>query len=196
MTMEAPVSQGRLIWRRFRRHRLGMAGLIVTGLIYVVALFVEILAPHGPREYTASAAGHPPQAIQWRLEGAFQPHVLGTRASIDYTTGLRSFEPDPGQVIRLGLWVRGDPYRLWGLIPGDRHLFGPVDPAQRVYLVGADRLGRDVLSRTIHATRVSMTIGLVGVALSLALGLLIGGISGYFGGWIDVGIQRLIEFLQ
>ena len=194
--MPDTVSHRQLVWRRFRRHRLGMAGLIVTALIYLVALFVEILAPHGPREYTARLAFHPPQKIHWRLDAAWAPHVLGHKATVDYNTGLRTFEEDPAQVIRLGLWVRGDAYKLWGVIPGDRHLIGPVNPRDRVFIAGADRLGRDVFSRTVHATRVSMTIGLVGVALSLVLGLLIGGISGYFGGWIDVGIQRLIEFLQ
>lgn len=194
--MEAAISHRRLIWRRFRRHRLGMIGLVVTGLIYVLALFVELIAPHGPRDYVAGDVFHPPQAIRWVHDGVFAPHVLKHRSTVDYDTGQRVFIADPEAVVPLGFWVRGDAYRLWGLIPGDRHLFGPVNPGSRIYLAGADRLGRDVFSRTIHATRVSMTIGLVGVALSLALGLLIGGISGYCGGWIDVGIQRLIEFLQ
>ena len=82
------------------------------------------------------------------------------------------------------------------MVEFDRHLFGPIKKSDRVYFFGADRLGRDVLSRTIHATRVSMTIGLVGVALSLILGIMIGGISGFFGGFIDLGIQRIIEILQ
>ncbi len=194
--MQAAVSHRALIWRRFRRHRLGMAGLAVTAAIYLVALFVEVIAPHGTRDYTARDAFHPPQAIHWFHEGRFAPHVLGHRGTVDYNTGLRTFTPQPDDIVRLGLWVKGDDYRLWGLIPGDRHLFGPVDPRDRVYFAGADRLGRDVFSRTVYATRVSMTIGLVGVALSLVLGLVIGGVSGYFGGWIDVGIQRLIEFLQ
>ena len=193
---DAVLSHRQLIWRRFRRHRLGMVGLVVTLLIYAIALLVEVLAPHGPKDYVAQHVFHPPQKIYWMQDGRFAPHVLGHNSTVDYNTGQRVFEEDPAKVIPLGIWVRGDTYKLWGVIPGDRHLFGPVDPEARVYFAGADRLGRDVLSRTIHATRVSMTIGLVGVALSLALGLLIGGISGYFGGWIDVGIQRVIEFLQ
>lgn len=194
--MDASVSQRALIWRRFSRHRLGMIGLVVTAAIYAVALFVEILAPHAPSTYQARHVFHPPQTVYWTQEGRFAPHVLGHKSTIDYNSGQRIFEADPDDVIPLGIWVRGDPYDLWGLFEMDRHLIGPKDPAKRMYFAGADRLGRDVLSRTIHATRVSMTIGLVGVALSLGLGLLIGGVSGYFGGWIDVGIQRLIEFLQ
>ena len=194
--MEHHLSYRRLVWLRFRRHRLGMIGLIATAFIYAVALFVELLAPHTPQSYVAGDVFHPPQRIHWMHDGAFAPHVLGTASTIDYNSGQRIFTEDPEDIIRLGLWVRGDSYEFWGLFEGDRHLLGPVDPEARIYLAGADRLGRDVLSRTIYATRVSMTIGLVGVALSLALGLLIGGVSGYFGGWIDVGIQRLIEFLQ
>ena len=194
--MEAALSQRQLIWRRFRRHRLGMVGMVVTGLIYAVALFVEVLAPHSPRDYVARDVFHPPHKIYWIQDGRFAPHVLGHTSTVDYNSGQRVFVEDTEKIVPLGLWVRGDRYRLWGVFDGDRHFFGPVNQTDRVYLAGADRLGRDVLSRTIHATRVSMTIGLVGVALSLTLGLLIGGISGYFGGWIDVGIQRLIEFLQ
>ena len=194
--MEETLSYRRLIWRRFRRHRLGMAGLIATALIYLVALFVEVLAPHAPQTYVARDVFHPPQKIHWFYEDQLLPHVRRHSSTVDYNTGQRIFEEDPDAIIPLGLWVRGDGYTFLGLIPGDRHLFGPKDPTARIYLAGADRLGRDVLSRTIYATRVSMTIGLLGVALSLVLGLLIGGVSGYFGGWIDVGIQRLIEFLQ
>ena len=194
--MDAALSHRQLIWRRFRRHRLGMIGLVVTLLIYAVALFVEVLAPHGPRDYVARHVFHPPHTIYWTLEGRFAPHVLAHSSTVDYNSGQRIFVEDPDAPITLGFWVQGDAYKLWGIFSMDRHLVGPHDPASRVYFAGADRLGRDVLSRTIYATRVSMTIGLVGVGLSLALGLLIGGISGYFGGWIDVGIQRLIEFLQ
>lgn len=192
----ATVSHATLVWRRFKRHRLGMAGAAITGLIYLLVLFVEVIAPHGPQTYTASHAYHVPQKIHWFNAGKFQPYVLGHTSNTDYNTGLRTFTPEPDTIIPLGFWVKGDPYSLWGLFDGDRHLFGPVNSDDRVYFAGADRLGRDVLSRTIHATRVSMTIGLVGVALSLTLGLLLGGLSGYLGGWTDVGLQRLIEFLQ
>jgi peptide/nickel transport system permease protein len=96
----------------------------------------------------------------------------------------------------VGFFVRGVEYRLLGLIPTDVHLIGPVNGRDPMYLFGADRLGRDVLSRTIYGTRVSMSIGLVGVVLSLFLGVLLGGISGYFGGAVDTLIQRAIEFLQ
>jgi peptide/nickel transport system permease protein len=108
----------------------------------------------------------------------------------------RIFERDPSQKIPVGLFVRGAPYALWGLIPLETHLIGPLDPSQPMYLLGTDRLGRDVLSRLIYGARVSLSIGLVGVTLALTLGMLLGGVSGYYGGRADMAIQRLIEMLE
>ena len=200
MTHAAHLSHSQLVMRRFLRHRLGVFGGVMTLMIYLVAAFVEFLAPHAPGTYQARDVYAPPQGIHWFLEVSdrrkFQPHVLGLTSTTDYNTGQRIFEEDPDRVIELGFLVRGDSYRFWGLIPANLHFIGPKDPGERVYFLGADRLGRDVLSRTIHATRVSMTIGLVGVGISLVLGIAIGGISGYFGGITDLAIQRLIEFLQ
>lgn len=183
-------------WRRFRRHRLGVIGLCITVLLYLVALFVEPVAPQGAEAYSTRHAYYPPQAVHLFDEGRWNPHVLGYKVVFDYNSGRRSFEPDPAQVIPLGFWVRGDSYRWLGLVPGDRHLFGARTPGDKVFFAGADRLGRDNLSRTIHATRISMTIGLVGVAISLVLGIAIGGLSGYLGGTADQVLQRFIEFLQ
>ncbi|WP_316860356.1 ABC transporter permease [uncultured Cohaesibacter sp.] len=190
-------SQSALIWKRFKRHKLGLIGLWVTLFIYLCTLFVEILAPQGATAYSTKHAYYPPQRIHFFTEnGSFKPHVLGYKVKFDYDTGSRSFIPDPRKVIALGFWVKGDKYKWLGLIPGDRHLFGPIKPREKMFLVGADRLGRDVLSRTIYASRISMTIGLAGVALSLVLGIAIGGLSGYMGGFTDQIIQRFIEFLQ
>ncbi len=195
------ASYGTLIWRRFRRHRLGFLGFLFTIFIYLVAAFTEFLAPHSQSTYKARDVYAPPQSIRFFAQDrsgqeTFRLHVLGYRSKVDYDSGKRTFVEDPRKIIPLGFWVRGDKYDLWGLVEFDRHLFGPIKKSDRVYFFGADRLGRDVLSRTIHATRVSMTIGLVGVALSLILGIMIGGISGFFGGFIDLGIQRMIEILQ
>ena len=195
------AGQWTLIRRRFRRHRLGMVGGIVAVLFYLIAACGEFLVPHDADSYSAPHTYAPPQAIrlfQERADGrrVIRPHVMGTTSTIDYDSGRRTFEDNPEDLIDLGLFVQGHRYRLLGVIPASRHLIGPVDPAKRVYLLGADRLGRDVLSRTILATRISMTIGLLGVALALVLGVALGGISGFFGGWTDALIQRLIEFLQ
>jgi len=189
-----------LVWRKFTRHRLGVAGGIVVLLAYLVALIPEFLAPVTLEAYNPSYAYAPPQTLHWGVESEngwqFRPHVLAYEMVVDYNSGRRLFTPDPEGIIDVGLFVHGEPYRLIGLIPTDIHLFGPVEVGQPVFVVGADRLGRDILSRTIYGARISMTIGLVGVALSLVLGILIGGISGLFGGIIDNLIQRLIEFVQ
>jgi peptide/nickel transport system permease protein len=115
---------------------------------------------------------------------------------LDQNSLRRTFAPDPNTIIPVGLFVKGAPYLLWGVIPWDRHLIGPVKKSDPFYLFGADRLGRDMLSRVIYGARVSMSIGLVGVALSLLIGVVLGGISGYYGGRVDDLIQRLIEFLR
>ena len=192
--------QWTLVWRRFSRHRLGVAGAVVVLLLYLTALVPEFLAPDTPEAYHPTYAYAPPQAIHWGVRDSrgwhFEPHVDAYATKIDYHSGRRLFVDDPARPIDLGLFVHGEAYRLLGLVPSDIHLIGPVHAGAPVYLVGADRLGRDILSRTIYGTRISMTIGLIGVALSLVFGILIGGISGYFGGIVDNLIQRLIEFIQ
>ena len=189
-----------LVWQKFLRHKLGVAGGVVVILAYLVALIPEFLAPVTLEAYNPAYSYAPPQAIHWgRDDGAgwrFAPHVNAYKSEIDYNSGRRTFVEDPELPIDIGLFVVGEPYRLLGLIPTDRHLFGPVEAGQPFYMGGADRLGRDILSRTIYGTRISMTIGLVGVTLSLVFGILIGGISGLFGGVVDNLIQRFIEFIQ
>lgn len=194
------ASQWRLMWWAFRRHRLAVvAGVIVLGL-YLTALLVEFLAPFDPNEANARQVYHPPQAVHFIDTAAdggwsFAPYVHPMTLKRDPFTLQTTFTPDMNRKVYLGLFVTGSPYTLWGLIPAERHLFGPINPRERFYLVGADRLGRDMLSRVIHGTRVSMSIGLVGVTLSLCLGIILGGLSGYYGGVIDLTIQRVVEFV-
>lgn len=194
------ASQWRLMWWKFKKHKLAVAGGVVTLLIYLVAIFADFLAPFPTDAYSASYTYAPPQRLhlfERNEEGLrFLPHVKGYQVTLDPATFRRTFVVDESQVIPVGLFVQGAPYRFLGLIPGNRHFIGPLNEGDPMYLLGADRLGRDVLSRTIQGARISMTIGLVGVFLSLFLGVLLGGVSGYFGGWVDNLIQRVIEFLQ
>lgn len=189
-----------LVWQKFRRHRLGVAGGIVVLFAYLVAAIPEFLAPVTLEAYNPAYSYAPPQTVHWgRDDGEgwqFAPHVNAYKSEIDYNSGRRTFVEDETQPIYLGLFVEGEAYSLLGLIPTNRHLFGPQIEGQPFFIAGADRLGRDILSRTIYGTRISMTIGLIGVALSLLFGILIGGISGLFGGVTDNIIQRLIEFIQ
>jgi peptide/nickel transport system permease protein len=185
----------RLAWWKFRRHKLAVAGGIVVILIYLVAAFAEVLAPQGPGDYSARYTYAPPQRLHLTTEGGPGLFVNGYKVTVNPESFAREFVIDPESRIAVGFFVKGTPYKMWGLIPWDRHLIGPLEPGEPMFLWGADRLGRDVLSRTIHGTRISMTVGLVGVTLSLVFGILLGGVSGFYGGRIDTVIQRVIEFL-
>jgi peptide/nickel transport system permease protein len=195
------AGQWALIWSKFRKHKLAVISLIVVGLIYFVALFAEFLAPYDPGKFDPRYTYVPPQSVGFFVDDGqggsrFQPHVTGYKMKLNPVSFRREFTIDPESVIPIGLFVEGQPYKLWGVFEFNRHLIGPVDQSQPFFLAGGDRLGRDVLSRTIHGTRISMSIGLVGVGLSLVIGMVLGGISGYRGGMIDRVIQRVIEFIR
>ncbi len=194
------ANQWQLIWWKFRKHRLAMFACLVTLLLYAVALFAEFIAPYSAGTYSATHTFLPPQNIQlfqqtetgWR----FYPHVYGHKVQVDPESFKRTYVVDEEIAYPVGLFVRGEEYELWGLFTLDLHLIGAAQYGDPVHLIGTDRLGRDVLSRTIYGTRVSMSVGLVGVGLSLGLGVILGGISGYYGGLIDNLIQRAIEILR
>ena len=201
------ASQWTLMWRKFRKHRLAMLGGTVTILIYLVVLFAEFLAPFPSAAFSSEFPYGPPQPLHLfdrTPEGLrFSPYVNGYSVTINQEALKREFTVDQESKIPVRLFVHGTPYKLLGLFDTDLHLIGPVeydqDPLRIVtpmYLMGADRLGRDVLSRIIHGTRISMTIGLIGVALSFLIGLTLGGVSGFYGGTVDNMIQRAIELLR
>ncbi|NEE01366.1 ABC transporter permease [Phytoactinopolyspora halotolerans] len=192
----ALASQWKLIWWGFKKHRLAFVCGIITVLIYLVAVFAPFLAPYSSSAHNADYTYAPPQGLNLFDDGSFSPHVNGYTYEQDPETLALTFTLDEESTVPIGFFVKGEEYKLLGFIPWDRHLIGPKDyDGQPMYLLGADSNGRDVLSRIIHGTTVSMSIGLVGVLLSLFLGVVLGGISGYFGGKIDTAIQRLIEFI-
>ncbi|PZF85595.1 ABC transporter permease [Jiangella anatolica] len=194
------ASQWRLVWWRFRGHKLAMAGLVVLSGFYLVALLASFLAPHSTSWFDEDYIYAPPQLPKlvdtsgddWNW-GLF---VNGYTMEQDPETLELTHTTDPDTRIELGFFVRGESYSLLGLVDTNVHLFGPKDPDQPVYLLGADHRGRDLLSLIIHGTRVSMTIGLVGVLLAFVLGVVLGGISGYVGGKTDGLIQRVVEFFM
>jgi peptide/nickel transport system permease protein len=192
--------QWQLIWWKFRKHKIAMAGGIVTLLIYLIALFAEFLAPFDTERFSAQHTYAPPTPLHFfetTAEGSrFNPYVNGYSVEIDPVALRRTFVVDDEIKHYVNLMVAGKAYKLFGLIPMNTHLIGPEDPDAPMYLLGADRLGRDLLSRLIYGTRISMTIGLVGVAMSFVLGILLGGISGFYGGAVDNLIQRVIEFIR
>lgn len=189
--------QWQLVWWKFRKHRMALVGGAVVLLTYAVGAVAEFLAPFPPDRTNSRYLYAPPQTLHFlNRRGRFAPHVEGYVSTVDPVALRRTFRVDPGVTIPVGLFVAGAPYRLFGLLPTNRHLIGPRDPAQPMYLLGADRLGRDVLSRLIGGARISMSIGLVGVSLSLTLGIILGGLSGYYGGAVDTLIQRTVEFIR
>ena len=190
----ASASQRRLIWWRFRKHRLAMVGLVLLVAMYVVAAFAGFFAPFSTTTYSGEHAYHPPQVPRFSLqEGLF---VHPTTGHTDPETLAPVFTPDESEHVHLRFFVHGDSYRLLGLFETDIHLFGPSEPGERWYPLGADRTGADLLSKIIYGSQISLSIGLVGVAISLLLGLLLGGISGYFGGTVDAVLQRVIELFM
>jgi peptide/nickel transport system permease protein len=198
--IEAPVyvaSEWQLVWWKFRKHKLALVSALIVGLIYLVAIFAEFVAPYPADAHDGSYVYAPPQRIHLLDQGRIgRPYVYGLKSTVDSVSFRRVFVTDVEKKIPLGFGVRGQPYKLWGQIDSNIHLFGPLDKDQRVHFLGADRMGRDVFSRLIYGTRISMSIGLVGVALSLLLGMFLGGISGYYGGPLDELIQRGIELLR
>jgi peptide/nickel transport system permease protein len=192
------ATQWQLMWWRFRRHRLAMVGSIVVLLFYAAVFFADFLAYAAPTASEAQRSLLPPQRIQWFEAGQVRPYVLGFTGRRDPATLKRVYTLDPAKKIPVRFFARGFEYRLFGLIPADRHLLGVegANPEETLFLLGTDDQGRDLWSRLMYATRTSLSIGLLGVTISLVLGVLLGGISGFYGGGIDTVIQRVIEIVR
>ncbi len=196
----AVASQWQLMWWAFRRHRLAMIGLVVTIALYIVAIAPGFFAVNDPNQQNGRAAYHPPQALHiidtnpdgsWSFGLYFRPYQLRR----DPQTLAAIYTEDPNRKIAIRLFGEGYQYNFLGLFPTRIHLLASAEPRQPLFLFGADRLGRCVFSRIVQGTQISLSVGLVGVFLSLTLGVLIGGVSGYFGGRIDFVAQRAIEFV-
>ncbi len=182
----------RLVWRRFRRSPLGMAGLVFLLGLVVILLLGPFLAPMEPNARFVSY--QPPSQIAVDARGLYALNAEPTGRD-DPVTLQPLLAYDGATRVRLGLFVRTAPYRLLGPITLDRRLIGPVTPGQRVHLMGADRFGRDIFSRGIVATRVSLLLALTVVSLTTTVGLLVGATAGYLGGPVDRWLQRLVDFL-
>ncbi|WP_020577494.1 ABC transporter permease [Actinopolymorpha alba] len=194
----AVAPQWKLVWWGFKRHRLAMAGMIVIVAIYLGAIFAEFLAPYSSEHYNPDYAYAPPQRLHVLDEGEWGLYVYGYKSEQNPETLALTWTTDESKKVPVQLFAHGEEYKLLGLITTDIHLLGTSGgtKAPPMYLLGADRTGHDLLSRIIHGARISMSIGLVGVAVAFVLGLLLGGISGFFGGIVDTGIQRVVEFFM
>jgi peptide/nickel transport system permease protein len=192
------ASNWTLVWWRFRKHRLAMASAAVLLALYAVVLCPDFFSTQDPEATDARLAFIPvqrPHVLDGFRWSPWVPAVAGKR---NPTTLRMEWQVDPARKVGVRFFTRGYPYRVFGVIPTTLHLLGTAEGAgvDRVHLLGTDRLGRDQWSRLMHGTQTSMTIGLVAVTLSVVLGVLLGGVSGYFGGTPDLVIQRLIELLQ
>jgi len=195
------AGQWQLMWWRFRKHKLALISGVLVIIIYLIAAFTEFLAPYSSISYIAECKNMPPQRLRFLRTGEdgksiFAPFVYAYAVKVHPVSFRREFVEDRDKVIPVRFFGKGEPYRMWGLFKAQRHLLTPEEYKQPMYLFGGDSMGRDLMSRVIHGTRISMSIGLIGVIISLFLGILLGGISGYYGGPLDNFIQRLTEFLR
>ncbi len=192
----AHASQGRLMWWYFRQHKLALVSGIFLLLIYLSILISEFLAPYNLHTRNTEFIYAPPVDVHWFRDGKFVgPYVYGQTMTLDMNNLRRNYSDNLDDVQPVRFFCHGDKYKFWNLFEADLHLFCPAENGQ-LFLLGTDRLGRDVLSRTTYGARISLTIGIFGVTMSFLLGIIIGGIAGYRGGLFDILVQRITEVLQ
>ena len=190
------ASSWQLMWWKFRRHKVAVASALILLAFYLMVPFVEVLAPYDQTRRNGDFLYAPPQAVHLFHEGRLVgPYVYPYRFEFNLETFRRDYTVDTATPQPIRFFCRGDAYELWGVWKTDFHLVCPPENGT-MFLMGTDRLGRDLFSRIIYGARISLTIGIVGIAVSFSLGLLFGGLAGYLGGWTDHIIQRLIEILR
>ncbi|HWQ13461.1 MAG TPA: ABC transporter permease [Roseiflexaceae bacterium] len=190
------IPQWKLMVRRFRQSRLSVIGAAILAVMYLMAIFADFLAPYDYNAIDANFQWAAPTQVVF-AQGTLG--VYGVKQTLDQVNYTYIYEVDTSTVYPVRFFVQGHEYQLLGLIPSRLHLFGldaPPDAGAKLYLLGADNLGRDVFSRVLKGGQVSLSIGFIGVAISMIIGSVIGTASGYFGGWIDNLAQRLIELIQ
>ncbi|NKC16891.1 MAG: ABC transporter permease subunit [Gammaproteobacteria bacterium] len=185
-----------MMWWRLKRHRLAVGSGLVLAIMYFSILVSEPLSPYNLHTRNTEFIYAPPQAVNFFHEGEFVgPFVYGLDYRLNMENLKREYTLNPEKVDRIRFFCSGDEYRFWGIFKGDFHLICPASGGT-LFLLGTDRLGRDIFSRIIYGARISLTIGLVGITISFIIGLTLGGLAGYYGGWVDNVVQRLIEIIR
>lgn len=190
------ATQWQLMWWKLKRHRLAMISGAVLAFMYFSVIISEFLAPYALTTRNTDFIYAPPQTINFFHDGEFQgPFVYGLKYQLNMTNLKREYQEDKQSIQKIRFFCKSDPYKLWGHVAASTHLFCP-SATGTLFLLGTDRLGRDVLSRIIYGTRISLTVGLLGIIFSFIIGITIGGLAGYFGGWVDNLSQRAIEIIR
>ncbi|SKA05151.1 peptide/nickel transport system permease protein [Enhydrobacter aerosaccus] len=190
------AGQWKLMWWRFRRHRPAVISAAFLALMYLSIVICEWIAPYDLHTRHAKYIFAPPQGVHLFHDGKFMgPFVYGLKIGRDMDTLQRVYQPDHSQPQKLRFFCSGERYEFWGLVEGTFHFVCPPENGS-FFLLGTDRLGRDMLSRIVYAARISLTIGIIGIVLSFTLALVLGGLAGYYGGWVDLVVQRVTEILK
>jgi len=190
------ASQSTIIWWRFKRHKIALLALILLIPSYLSITVTEFLAPYNLHSRHTDFIFAPPQQLHLFHDGTLiGPFVYAQNMRLNMDTLKREYSDDKTRVQPLRFFCSGDAYKFWGMISGDFHLVCPAEGGE-LFLLGTDRLGRDMASRLLYGGRISLTVGLLGITISFVLGLFFGGLAGFFGGWVDYSIQRVIEILR
>ena len=190
------ATQWQLMWWKLKRHRLAMISGAVLAFMYFSVIISEFLSPYALTTRNTDFIYAPPQTINFFHDGEFQgPFVYGLKYQLNMTNLKREYQEDKQSIQKIRFFCKSDPYMFWGHVAASTHLFCP-SATGTLFLLGTDRLGRDVLSRIIYGTRISLTVGLLGIIFSFIIGITIGGLAGYFGGWVDNLSQRAIEIIR